>query len=87
MSRYTFRTTRKTAWLDDVLSKIPSKDLSDFIRETLIVGLQRNVPQTSDIQQTIVRQTLDNSPTIVEPPRIEVSEISDDELDNKLMSR
>ena len=35
--QHTFKTTRDTDWLDDVLDSVPNK--SDFIRELVLIGL------------------------------------------------
>lgn len=39
-NRYSFRITRKTRWLDEILSHVPDHDLSDFIRELVIEGIK-----------------------------------------------
>lgn len=47
--RYTFRTTRKTQWLDEHLSTIPKQDLSDYLREMVIRGIQNGIAKTMDV--------------------------------------
>lgn len=92
--RYTFRTTRKTAWLDDILMAVDKQDRSDFIREHLILGLKGVVPQTSDKPQTIVQPTSNERPTIVTQPvtptvapTLAVKRVEDDDLDEKLLGK
>jgi hypothetical protein len=94
--RYTFRTTRKTKWLDAILQSVEDKDRSDFIREHLILGLkavgysqgcQTDVPQMSDKQQTIVEPMSNQCHTIVEPVVSKETVEEDEDLDNKLLEK
>jgi hypothetical protein len=38
--QYTFKTTRKTEWMEEVLGKVDSHDRSSFIREMLVLGMK-----------------------------------------------
>lgn len=84
--RYTFRITRKTQWLEDVIESIEKKDQSDFIREMVIAGL-RTTNQVSVVSQTFVpsvsperqpndRHLADKRQTLVKKDEL------DDKLDN-----
>lgn len=80
--QHTFKTTRKTAWLDDYLDCIPDGyvDKSDFIREMLIAGINvtfNNVLPKYDVSNTEEQQTNDKRDTNEGP--------SDDENDTNLM--
>ena len=78
--QYSFKTTRRTGYLEDLLDEIPKKDRSEAIRQAVILGfLQMGklkpdmVPMTGVAKvepmphksPTIVTQTLDESPTKV----------------------
>ena len=47
--QYTFRTTRETSWLDEILMGVSDKDRARFIRNTLMAGLNGS---TIELQST-----------------------------------
>lgn len=74
--QYSFKTTRRTEYLDDVLYGIPTKDRSELLRQAITLGLIQmgmldsnvvgfNTVQKIDIQPTQVKQTEDIGETIV----------------------
>lgn len=54
---YSFRTTRDTEWLDDILKSVPKHDRAKYIRELIIKGLNVNVTQTEHKPNTFVSHT------------------------------
>ena len=80
-NQYSFKTTRRTTYLDDVMEQVPKKDRSETLRQAVTLGfiqmglLSKDtvtplgvtiVEQTSNKSPTIVPQTLDESPMFVE---------------------
>lgn len=54
---YSFRTTRDTEWLDEILKSVPKHDRAKYIRELIIKGLNNNVSQTEHKPNTFVTHT------------------------------
>lgn len=75
--QYSFKTTRRTTYLDDVLGSIPIKDRSEVLRQAVTIGLIDmgllnnevigfTVPPKVDIGNTNATQRVANSDTKVE---------------------
>lgn len=85
--QYTFRTTRETEWLDDILMGIPTKDRARFIRKLIINGLEvhSGVIQKDDKPKTNTLPIKDKPTTIAPPPPTEpIEDIEEEDLESKL---
>lgn len=66
--QYTFKTTRRTTYLDDAINNIPKKDRSELLRQAVTIGLiQMGVLDEKQLSflDSFIRQTADNSNTKV----------------------
>lgn len=90
--QYTFRTTRETNWLDDILMGVPSKDRARFIRKLIISGLwaTSNESQTEHkpkSNESHLEDKLESNVIPLEtppPPMEEGVEDTEIDLDSKL---
>ncbi|WP_144510022.1 hypothetical protein [Bacillus sp. FJAT-22090] len=93
--QYTFRTTRETKWLDDILMEVPTKDRARFIRKLIISGLWatsnelqlEDKPKSNELL-TEVKPKSNIAPLDISPPPPTEEGIEDTEidLDSKLNS-
>lgn len=94
--QYTFRLTRKTKWIEDIIELIPKQDKADFIRTCFVEGL-KTMPEYQAYLDGILRPVevkpiVMATPRPIKRPKIEFErteetpEEADDMLD-KLSSR
>jgi hypothetical protein len=90
--QYTFKTTRDTEWLEDILDSLPPQYRSEFIRAHLIQGINGTAPKqtltrvdipevrhTSDTHLTDERQT-----SVRQDPTMKLEYHEEVDLDSKL---
>lgn len=62
--QYTFKTTRYTEWMEEILDNISNQDRSRFIREVLIQGMKSmGIKIQEETQRSFVLQTTDQPVT------------------------
>ncbi|WJJ55371.1 hypothetical protein QB910_000127 [Dabrowskivirus KKP3916] len=87
--RYSFRITRKTKWIEDIVENIPKQDRSEFIRECFLVGL-KTTPEYKQYQKSLKTGRSEHELSSVlssgreDRKFVDVQEKNDDELEEKL---
>jgi hypothetical protein len=93
--QYSFKTTRRTQQLEEVLERVPKKDRSEFIREMLIKGMEvsghweQSSPTPSLLSVSLVPPTEDKGVTkedesiTIEAPKADQSITKEDKGSSK----
>lgn len=90
--KFTFRATRKTSWIADIIESIPDQDKAEFIRECFIEGLKQRQeyieyvehPERFKRQEIIQPRRVKSTVGIPKKPRLQTLEISEEDTDEKV---
>lgn len=84
--QYTFKTTKNTEWLEDVLNNMSGRERSEFIRAAIISYLTKTTPTNVDTRGLTSDKRSDNKSVkdleVQEMGKFCTQNVSDSESDN-----